>query len=137
MPSGTARTRKQRRHRQTASNMLGRAWRLAIAVARLFLPAARGVYPPHTNSPIVLGIALSSDTDPDEVSRLLWWRGLGLIQRDGQIVAGADVTAAVRMHRVRPAHEFVARQLRDAGIRGRIKRWEQTGQRSPTKRRRK
>ena len=117
--------------------MLGQAWRFVVAIIRLFLPAARGVYPPHSNSPIVLGIALSSDTDPNDVSRQLWWRGLGLVQRDGQIVAGADVTAAVRMHRVRPAHEFVARQLRDAGIRGRIKRWEQTGQRSPNKRRRK
>jgi hypothetical protein len=114
--------------------MLDQVRRLCMAVARLFMPAARGVYPPHSGSPVVLGIALPPEDDPDELARHLWWRGLGLVQRDGQTIAGADITAAVRMRRVRHAHRFVTRQLRDAGVRGPVKRWE-LGGRSRSQRR--
>ncbi len=124
MPSRRARTWTQRWQRGTLSRLLDQARRLFMAVARLFMPAARGVYPPHSGSPVVLGIALPPEVDPDELARHLWWRGLGLVQRDGQTIAGADITAAVQMRRVRHAHRFVTRQLRDAGVRGPVKRWE-------------
>ncbi len=105
-------------------HVIGQAPRLLLAVARLFTPAARGVYPPHIDSPVIIGVVLAPDVDPDETARRLWWRGLGIVQRDGQIIAGADITAAVYQHRVRKAHQFVTKQLRSAGVRGRIRRWE-------------
>ena len=91
---------------------------------RLFLPGARGVYPPHPDSLIVLGIALPADANIDDLSGRLWWRGLGIVERDRQVIAGADITAAVQTRRVRQARQFVIKQLRDAGIRGAVTRWE-------------
>jgi hypothetical protein len=69
-------------------------------------------------------VALPPQVNVDELSRRLWWRGLGLIERDGQVIAGADVTAAVQQRRLRRARWFVTQQLRDAGVRGAVKRWE-------------
>lgn len=105
-----------------------RSWwtaiRLALAgVARLLGPGARGVYHPQPDSPIILGIALPPDADVDDLQRRLWWRGLGVIERDGVLIAGADVATAARQRRMRSARTFVTRQLRDAGVRGAVKRW--------------
>lgn len=100
------------------------ALQLLIGVGRLCTPASRGVYHPQAHSPVVLGVALPAGTDLDALSRRLWWRGLGLIERDGRFVAGADITSAVQQRRVRQARAFVTRQLRDAGVRGPITRWE-------------
>lgn len=97
---------------------------LLIGAGRLCTPSARGVYHPQEHSLVVLGVALPPGTDLDAVSRRLWWRGLGLIERDGRFVAGADITIAVQQRRVRQARSFVTRQLRDAGVRGPITRWE-------------
>ena len=95
-----------------------------VGVGRLCLPGARGVYPPQPLSIVILGAAVPDDVDQDELMRHLWWRGLGLVERSGQLVAGADVTVAVRARRTRFARVFVTRQLRDAGVRGAVKRWE-------------
>ncbi len=95
-----------------------------IGVGRLCTPAARGVYHPQASSPVVLGVELPAGTDVDALARRLWWRGLGLIERDSRYIAGADITAAVQQRRVRQARSFVTRQLRDAGVRGQITRWE-------------
>jgi hypothetical protein len=95
-----------------------------IGVARLCTPAARGVYHPQAHSVVILGVALPAGTNVDELERRLWWRGLGLIERDGRVVAGADITAAVQQRRVRQARSFVTRQLRAAGVRGPVVRWE-------------
>ncbi len=92
--------------------------------ARLFTPGARGVYPPHSNSLIVLGVALPPGVDKDELGRRLWWRGLGIIERDRHLIAGADITAAVHKRRVRQARQFVIKQLRNAGVRGTVSRWD-------------
>jgi hypothetical protein len=97
---------------------------LLIGVGRLCTPAARGVYHPQASSAVILGVALPAGTDVDVVARRLWWRGLGLIERDGRVIAGADITAAVQQRRVRQARAFVTRQLRDAGVRGQVTRWE-------------
>ncbi len=91
---------------------------------RLFMPGARGVYPPHPDSLIVLGIALPADTDIDDISSRLWWRGLGVVERDRQVIVGADITAAVQKRHVRQARQFVIKQLRDAGVRRTVTRWE-------------
>lgn len=101
-----------------------RAWLVLRGLSRLFTPAARGVYHPQASSRVILGVALPRDSDLDAIGRALWWRGLGLIERDGQIIAGADITAAVEQRRVRQARVFVTRQLRDAGVRGALRRWE-------------
>lgn len=93
-------------------------------LARLCSPSARGVYHPQSTSPIVLGVALPPDSDFDAIERRLWWRGLGLIDRDDHIIAGADVTQAARRRHLRAARTFVTRQLRDADVRGPVKRWE-------------
>lgn len=101
----------------------GRAWQMLVGMSRLFTPGARGVYHPQTSSRVVLGVALPAGSDADAIERELWWRGLGLIEREGRIVAGADITAAVEQRRVRQARAFVTRQLRDAGVRGVVRRW--------------
>lgn len=101
-----------------------RGWQMLIGMGRLFTPAARGVYHPQTSSRVILGVALSTGSDLDAIGRELWWRGLGLVEREGRIVAGADITAAVEQRRVRQARMFVTRQLRDAGVRGTVRRWE-------------
>ncbi len=104
----------------------GRAvWSLMVGISRLCLPAARGVYHPQPHSRVVLGVALPPEADPDTVGARLWWRGLGLVERDGKLIAGADVSAAVQARRLRVARTFVTRQLRDAGVRGPVKRWEE------------
>ena len=100
------------------------AWQLLIGLSRLLTPAARGVYHPQSSSRIILGVMLTDESDLDAIGRELWWRGLGLVERDGQIVAGADITAAVEQRRTRQARAFVTRQLRDAGVRGAVRRWE-------------
>lgn len=100
------------------------ALHLLIGVGRLCTSGARGVYHPQEHSQVVLGVALPAGTDLDALSRRLWWRGLGLIERDGRFVAGADITSAVQQRRVRQARAFVTRQLRDAGVRGSVTRWE-------------
>ena len=94
-----------------------------VGAGRLLLPGARGVYPPQPLSVVVLGAALPDDVDQDELLRQLWWRGLGIVERDGRLIAGADVTVAVSAKRLRHARAFVTRQLRDAGVRGAVKRW--------------
>lgn len=99
-------------------------WNVLVGMGRLCLPAARGVYHPQAQSVVVLGVALPPHADVDELAGRLWWRGLGLIERDGQVIAGADVTAAVQQRRLQRARRFVTQQLRDAGIRGPVKRWE-------------
>lgn len=105
-----------------------RAWRWTCGVlagaARLFTPGARGVYPPHSNSLIVLGVMLPRGTDKDALSSRLWWRGLGIIERDRHLIAGADITVAVHKRRVRQARQFVIKQLRNAGVRGVVTRWD-------------
>ncbi|HEX6287855.1 MAG TPA: hypothetical protein VFZ66_01625 [Herpetosiphonaceae bacterium] len=100
------------------------ALHILVGVGRLCTPSARGVYHPQSWSPVVLGVALPAGTDVDVLERRLWWRGLGLIERDGRVIAGADITAAVQQRRVRQARAFVTRQLRDAGVRGQVARWE-------------
>ena len=103
----------------------GRQLRLVLAgIGRLCLPSARGVYHPQSHSEVILGAALPPGTDLDAIERRLWWRGLGLVERNGQMIAGADVTTALQMRRMRHARALVTRQLRDAGIRGAVKRWE-------------
>jgi hypothetical protein len=100
------------------------AIRLAlIGVARLLGPGARGVYHPQPDSPLILGVALPPDAGVDDLQRRLWWRGLGVVECDGVLIAGADVTTAARQRRMRSARAFVTRQLRDAGVRGAVKRW--------------
>lgn len=101
-----------------------RGWQLLVGLSRLLMLSARGVYHPQASSRVILGVALSPASDVDAITRELWWRGLGLIERDGRIVAGADITAAVERRRVRQARGFVTRQLRDAGVRGPVRRWE-------------
>jgi hypothetical protein len=93
-------------------------------IGRLFTPGARGVYPPHRDSLIVLGVALPHNTDIDDLARRLWWRGLGVVERERHVIVGADITAAVQKRRVRQARQFVIKQLRNAGVRGVVKRWE-------------
>jgi hypothetical protein len=95
-----------------------------VGIGRLCLPAARGVYHPHAHSRVVLGIALPPEANLDDLERKLWWRGLGLVERGGYTIAGADVTTAVQLRRMRHARALVTKQLRDAGIRGAVKRWE-------------
>jgi hypothetical protein len=116
---------KQPRSRWTTVQQWSRyALHLLIGVGRLCTPAARGVYHPQPHSLVILGVALPEDTDLDALARRLWWRGLGLIERDGRVVAGADITIAVQQRRARQARSFVTRQLRDAGVRGPVTRWE-------------
>lgn len=100
------------------------ALHILIGVGRLCTSGARGVYHPQEHSPVVLGVALPAGTDLDVLERRLWWRGLGVIERDGRVIAGADITSAVQQRRVRQARTFVTRQLRDAGVRGAVTRWE-------------
>ena len=118
----------QHRKRRSNQTFVQRAWGWTLGVlagaARLFTPGARGVYPPHSNSLIVLGVALPSGTDKDELGKRLWWRGLGVIERDRHLIAGADITAAVHKRRVRQARQFVIKQLRNAGVRGTVSRWD-------------
>jgi hypothetical protein len=40
------------------------------------------------------------------------------------LIAGADITAAVHKRRVRQARQFVIKQLRNAGVRGTVTRWD-------------
>jgi hypothetical protein len=94
-----------------------------VGTARLLSPGARGVYHPQPHSAIVLGVALPPSADVDAIGRQLWWRGLGIVARDGQLVAGADVTLAVQQRRARVARAFVTKQLRDAGVRGPVRRF--------------
>lgn len=116
---------RNRRSIPTTTQRVLRWLRGAISgTVRLFLPGARGVYPPHPDSLIVLGIALPADADIDDLSGRLWWRGLGIVERNRHVIAGADITAAVQNRRVRQARQFVIKQLRDAGIRGAVTRWE-------------
>lgn len=116
---------QKRRPTPSIARRVIRGVRNAISgTIRLFTPSARGVYPPHVDSLIVLGVALPSDADADELARHLWWRGLGIIERDRQTIAGADITVAVENRRVRQARQFVIKQLRDAGVRGAVMRWE-------------
>ncbi len=110
--------------RATVHGWLRRARRGLIGVLRLWGPGARSVYHPQPLSRVVLGVALPPETDIDAVMRRLWWRGLGVVERNGHIVAGADVTEAVERRRMRAARAFVTRQLRDAGVRGPVRRWE-------------
>lgn len=118
----------QHRKRRSNQTLVQRVWHWTLGVlagtARLFTPGARGVYPPHSNSLIVLGVALPPDADKDELGRRLWWRGLGIIERDRHLIAGADITAAVHKRRVRQARQFVIKQLRNAGVRGTVTRWD-------------
>ncbi len=114
----------RRRARPQFATHMQRLWHVLRGIGRLCLPAARGVYHPQQHSGVLLGVALPPDTDLDDVSRRLWWRGLGLVERDGRVIAGADVTAAVQQRRLRRARWFVTQQLRDAGVRGAVKRWE-------------
>lgn len=118
----------QRRKRRVNQTLVQRAWRWTLGVlagaARLFTPGACGVYSPHSNSLIVLGVALPPDADKDELGKRLWWRGLGIIERDRRLIAGADITAAVHKRRVRQARQFVIKQLRNAGVRGTVMRWD-------------
>lgn len=118
------------RKRRTNPSSMQRAWHWMLGVlasaARLFTPGARGVYPPHSNSVIVLGVALPPDADVDQLGQRLWWRGLGIIERDRHLIAGADITAAVHKRRVRQARQFVIKQLRNAGVRGTVSRWDHT-----------
>ncbi len=118
----------QHRKRRANQTFVQRAWQWMLGVvagaARLFTPGARGVYPPHSNSLIVLGVALPPGTDQDELGKRLWWRGLGVIERDRHLIAGADITAAVHKRRVRQARQFVIKQLRNAGVRGTVSRWD-------------
>ncbi len=118
----------QHRKRRSNPSLMQRTghWMLGVlaGAARLFTPGARGVYPPHSNSVIVLGVALPSGVDKDELGRRLWWRGLGIIERDRHSIAGADITAAVHKRRVRQARQFVIKQLRNAGVRGTVSRWD-------------
>lgn len=110
--------------RVLAATFLARAWSVVIGVARLYTPQARGVFHPRDDSPIVLGVALTERADVDALAQQLWWRGLGLVERNGQVIAGADITLAVQRRRAKHARLFVTRQLRDAGVRGPVKRWE-------------
>lgn len=116
------------RKRQIQPSLAQRAlqWvRVTLAGAgRLFAPTARGVYPPHSNSLIVLGAILPPDADIDAIEQRLWWRGLGIVERDQHLIAGADITAAVHRRRVRQARQFVLKQLRNAGVRGAVTRWD-------------
>jgi hypothetical protein len=118
----------QQRKRRANPSLMQRTghWMLSVlaGAARLFTPGARGVYPPHSNSLIVLGVALPPGVDKDELGRRLWWRGLGIIERDRHAIAGADITAAVHKRRVRQARQFVIKQLRNAGVRGTVSRWD-------------
>lgn len=124
--SNTLRAGRQRRSplETTIRSAAAQSWQKLISLGRLFTPAARGVYHPQPHSPVILGVALGDASDIDAVADELWWRGLGLVERDGQLVAGADITAAVAQRRVRQARTFVTRQLRDAGVRGPVRRWE-------------
>ncbi len=118
------RRRKQAPGRGPGAKFGRRLWSLIVVLSRLCLPAARGVYHPQPDSRVVLGVALPPEADLDLLRRRLWWRGLGLVERDGQLIAGADVSRAVQLRRLRSARTFVTRQLRDAGVRGPVKRWE-------------
>lgn len=124
--SNTVRPGKQRRAPLEIAlrSAMAQSWQALVGLGRLFTPAARGVYHPQSHSRVILGVALHEASDVDAVERELWWRGLGLIERDGQLVAGADITAAVEQRRTRQARAFVTRQLRDAGVRGPVRRWE-------------
>lgn len=99
-------------------------WRTLRSALRPLAPGARGVYHPQPDSAIVLGVALPPDADLAALRRRLWWRGLGVVPRAGHWIAGADVTEAVAQRRMRAARTFVTRQLRDAGVRGPVRRWE-------------
>lgn len=123
-----ARRATRRSARAEWQDTFTRLWSATRGALRVFGSGARGVYAPQEASRIVLGVALSPDTDLDWLGRQLWWRGLGLVQRGGEIVAGADVTAAIEMRRAKQARAFVTRQLRDAGVRGPIRRWELGGE---------
>lgn len=124
--SNTARAGRQRRSPLEIAlrSAATRSWQTLVGLGRLLTPAARGVYHPQPHSRVILGVALHEGVAVDVLERELWWRGLALIERDGQIVAGADITAAVEQRRVRQARAFVTRQLRDAGVRGPVRRWE-------------
>lgn len=128
MPVPLASSPKHAKHHHPVRVIIGQAWQralsLAVGVGRLCTPAARGVYHPQQDSRVVLGVALRDDVDVDALERQLWWRGLGIVERDGHLIAGADITSAVQRRRVRSARTFVTRQLRDAGVRGAVKRWE-------------
>lgn len=123
MASSTARASASR-PRGHERRWLTRGWRALRGALRPLLPGARGVYHPQNDSPIILGVALPPDADLDALRRRLWWRGLGIVPRAGHWIAGADVTEAVARRRMRLARAFVSRQLRDAGVRGPIRRWE-------------
>ncbi|WP_152541393.1 hypothetical protein [Kallotenue papyrolyticum] len=103
---------------------LMRGWRTFCSALRPLAPGARGVYHPRPDSMLVLGVALPPDADLEALRRRLWWRGLGLVPRAGHWIAGADVTEALAQRRMRAARVFVTRQLRDAGVRGPVRRWE-------------
>ena len=124
--SNTARSVQRRRNYigSVSRRVAARMWRRVIGTSRVLLPGARGVYHPQPTSRVILGVALPAGCDADAIGRELWWRGLGLIERDGRLIAGADIDAAVAQRRVRQARAFVTRQLRDAGVRGAVRRWE-------------
>lgn len=88
---------------------LRRARGILIGALRLWMPGARNVYHPGPLSRVVLGVALPPAAEIDALTRRLWWRGLGIVERDGHIIAGADVTEAVERRRMRAARAFVTR----------------------------
>lgn len=106
------------------------AWQAIVGVALVCSPKARGVFHPQPDSLIVLGVALPPDVDRANLERRLWWRGLGIVQREGLVIAGADVTQAVADRRTTQARQFVTRQLRGAGMRGAVKRYDRTQKRA-------
>jgi|GEM_PF-5539957 len=120
-------TRKQSKTERSIAGvqlLWHQAKQVIIGIVRVCHPMARGVYHPQPHSPVILGIVLSPHVDVVALERELWWRGLGLVERNGQSIAGADITTAVQLRRVKQARMFVTKQLRDAGVRGPVKRWE-------------
>ena len=116
--------RKRAKPQSATHAYAARLWNTLRGIGRLCLPPARGVYHPQSHSAVLLGVALPPDADLGDVSCRLWWRGLGLVERNGRVIAGADVSAAVQQRHLQRARWFVTQQLRDAGVRGAVKRWE-------------
>lgn len=105
-------------------------WEMIVGVAQVCSPLARGVFHPGPDSARVLGVALPPNADLPDLERRLWWRGLGIVQRNGLMIAGADVTQAVADRRTTQARRFVTHQLRAAGIRGPVKRYDRSHKRA-------
>lgn len=118
------RQRPSKRSESSIAYWLTQAKHRLIGMARLFMPRARGVYHPQPHSAVILGVLLPHDADLDAIEAQLWWRGLGVVRRGRDLIAGADVTTAAQHRRLKHARKFVTQQLRDAGVRGPVKRWE-------------